>query len=99
MTPQVEEDKKKGNGKGFFTRMFGEKKPEISEKIEEKPDVRTEEPPEVLGIASCGTPRLTAAGSVEIPLTLELRGNGQGKRLSVNLKVAVNLDQLPAQGS
>ena len=100
MTPQVEEDKKRGNGKNFFTRMFGEKKPESPEKIiEEKTEVRAEEPPELLRIASCGLPRLTAAGSVEIPITLELSANGQGKRLSVNLKVAVNLDQLPTQGS
>jgi mutual gliding-motility protein MglA len=98
-TPQVEEETKKGNGKSFFSRMFGERKSESPEKVEEKTEVRAEEPPEILRIASCGQPRLTAAGSVEIPITLELSGNGQGKRLAVHLKVAVNLDQLPTQGS
>jgi mutual gliding-motility protein MglA len=99
VTPQVEEDKKKGNGKSFFSRMFGERNFESPEKVEEKTELRAEEPPEILRIASCGQPRLTAAGSVEIPITLELSANGQGKRLAVNLKVAVNLDQLPMQGS
>jgi hypothetical protein len=99
VTPQVEEDPKKGNGKSFFSRMFGERKSESPEKVEEKTEVRAEEPPEILRIVSCGQPRLTAAGSVEIPITLELSANGQGKRLAVNLKVAVNLDQLPTQGS
>ena len=99
VTPQVEEDKKGGNGKSFFGRMFGERKSEPSEKIEPKTEIRAEEPPEILRIASCGQPRLTAAGSVEIPITLELSANGQGKRLAVNLKVAVNLEPLPTQGS
>jgi len=99
VTPQVEEDKKRGNGKSFFSRMFGERNSESLEKVEEKTELRAEDPPEILRIASCGQPRLTAAGSVEIPITLELSANGQGKRLAVNLKVAVNLDQLPTQGS
>ncbi len=99
VTPQVEEDKKKGNGKNFFSRMFGERKSEFPEKVEEKTEVKAEEPPEILRIASCGQPRLTAAGGIEIPMTLELSANGQGKRLAVNFKVSVNLDQLPTQGS
>jgi len=99
VTPQVEEDKKKGNGKSFFSRMFGEKKSEPQEKIEEKTEIKPEEPPEVLRIASCGQPRLTDSGSVEIPMTLEMSANGQGKKFSVSLKVAINLEQLQTHGS
>jgi signal recognition particle receptor subunit beta len=100
VTPQVEEDKKKGNGKSFFSRMFGEKRPEPPEKLEAKTEPIPEEPPEtILRIASCGQPRLTESGSVEIPLTLEMSANGQGKRASVNMKVAVHLDPPEVQGS
>jgi hypothetical protein len=78
--------------------MFGEKRPELAPKIEEKMETRVEAP-EVLRIASCGQPRLTPAGSLEIPMTLEMNANGREKRLAVSLNVAIHLDQLPTQGS
>ena len=99
VTPRIEEDKKKGNGKSFLSRMFGEKKSEPQEKSEDKPEIKLEEPQEILRITSCGQPRLTASGSVEIPITLEMSANGQGKKLAVTLQVTVNLEQLQAQGS
>ena len=100
VTPRVEEDKKKGNGKSFFSRVFGEKRSEPPEKLEEKTEPKPDLPPEtVLRIAACGQPRLIAPGSVEVPITIELSGNGQGKSLCLNLKVAVQLDLHGVQGS
>ena len=99
VTPQVEEDRKKGNGKSFLSRMFGEKRSEPIERVEEKTEPKAEEAQEtMLRIAACGQPRIVDSGSVEIPLTVEM-SNGQGKSLSVSLKVAVHLDSRGAQGS
>jgi hypothetical protein len=99
VTPQVEEDRKKGNGKSFLSRMFGEKRSEPIERVEEKTEPKAEEAQEtVLRIAACGQPRIVDSGSVEIPLTVEM-SNGQGKNLSVSLKVAVHLDSRGVQGS
>jgi len=97
--PQVEEEKKKGNGKGFLSRMFGEKKSELQAKTEDKSAIKPEEPREILRIASCGQPRLTASGSVEIPITLEMSSNGQGKKLAIDLQVTINLEKLQTQGA
>ncbi len=99
VTPQIEEEKKRGNGKGFLSRMFGEKKSETPEKIEERTERKPEEPKETLRIASCGQPRLTGSGSVEIPMIFEMSANGQGKKLSLNLKVAIDLDPFETEGS
>lgn len=95
--PRVEEEKKKGNGKSFLSRMFGEKKSEPQAKAEDNLAIKPE--PDILRIASCGQPRLTATGSLEIPITLEMSSNGEGKKLAMNLKVAINLEQIQAQGS
>jgi hypothetical protein len=98
ISPWIEEDKKKGNGRNFLSRMFEKKKTESSTEVEDTSPVKPEEPKEKLRIASCGQPRITASGSVEIPLTLEVNTNGQGTGLSVNLQVAIQLDKFSVQG-
>jgi len=92
-----DEDRKKGNGKGFLSRMFEKKRTEEFERVEEKVPGNLEEPKEKLRISSCGQPRITGAASVEIPIILEVSTNGQGKSLHVNMSVALNLDQLQPQ--
>jgi mutual gliding-motility protein MglA len=94
ISPQKDEDGKKGNGKGFLSRIFEKKKAEEFERVEEKVPGNLVESKDPWRIASCGQPRITATGSVEIPLVLEMGMNGQGKSLSVKLNVAVHLDQL-----
>ncbi len=42
---------------------------------------------ENLRILSCGQPRLSSSGSVEIPLTLEVDGSENGGPLSINLSI------------
>jgi len=42
---------------------------------------------EGLRILSCGQPRVSSPGSVEIPLTLELNGSENGGPLSINLSI------------
>jgi hypothetical protein len=42
---------------------------------------------ESLRILSCGQPRVSSPGSVEIPLTLELNGAGNSSPLSINLSI------------
>jgi hypothetical protein len=42
---------------------------------------------ESLRILSCGQPRVSSPGSVEIPLTLELDGAGNSGLLSINLSI------------
>jgi mutual gliding-motility protein MglA len=92
VTPRVEEDQKRGNGKSFLSRMFGERKAEPAETPAEKLEPQPEPVPESLRIASCGQPRISESGCVEIPLTVEVGTNGQGKTLSVRVKLEVNLD-------
>ena len=98
ISPQIEEDNKRGNGKNFFSRMFEKKKTDAFERVEEKVPGNLEAPQEPLRISSCGQPRITGTGRVEIPLTLEVTTNGHGKSLSVNLNVAINLEPLRPQG-
>ena len=98
MSPWIEEDKRKGNGRGFLSRVFEKKKTESFPSVEDNAPVKPEEPKEKMRIASCGQPRLTASGGVEIPLTLEVDTNGQGNGLSVNLQVAIQLDKIQVQG-
>jgi hypothetical protein len=42
---------------------------------------------ESLRILSCGQPRVSSPGSVEIPLTLELNGAENSGPLSINLSI------------
>jgi mutual gliding-motility protein MglA len=99
ITPRIEEDeKKKGNGRGFLSRMFDKKKAEPLTDLEENAPVQPEEPKEKMRILSCGQPRLTASGTLEIPITLEVNTNGQGKSLAVHLQVAIQVDKLQVQG-
>jgi signal recognition particle receptor subunit beta len=93
-----DEDRKKGNGKSFLSRMFEKKKTDEFERIEEKVPGNLEESKDKLRISSCGQPRITGATSVEIPLILEVSTNGQGESLSLNLNLAINLDQLQSRG-
>ena len=100
VTPRVEEEKKKGNGKGFFSRMFGERHPEPSPAVEPKTEPEAEAPPDWgLRIASCGQPRLTGSGGLEIPLIFEMSANGRGKTLSVDLKLTLQMGDSPKQES
>ncbi len=96
--PQKDEERKKGNGKSFLSRMFEKKKTDEYDRVEEKIPGIPEESNDKLRILSCGQPRITTAGNVEIPLVLELSTNGHGKSLSWNLSVSINLDQLQPQG-
>jgi hypothetical protein len=79
--------------------MFGERKPEPLEKVEEKTEILPQESPATLRIASCGQPQITGAGCVEIPMIVEMSSNGQGKTQSIRLKVAVQLDAFEEQRS
>jgi hypothetical protein len=100
VTPRVEEEKKKGNGKGFFSRMFGERQSEAAPAVEPKPEPGLGDPSDRgLRISSCGQPRLTGSGGVEIPLTLEMSVNGREKMVAVDLKVTVQMGAPPNQES
>jgi mutual gliding-motility protein MglA len=98
LSPRIEEDdRKKGNGRGFLSRMFEKKKAEPLIDVEGSAPIKPEEPKEKMRIASCGQPRLTTSGTLEIPIILEVSTNGQGKNLAVNLQVAIQLDALQVQ--
>lgn len=77
--------------------MFEKKKAEPLIDVEGSAPIKPEEPKEKMRIASCGQPRLTTSGTLEIPIILEVSTNGQGKNLAVNLQVAIQLDALQVQ--
>lgn len=84
-----EEDHKKLDSRMILSRLFERKKAESSSKVEEHPAEIIPPSREKLKIVACGNPRLLSPSGVEIPLTLEI--DGQGKSFSFNL--IVNLEQ------
>ena len=78
--------------RSILSRLAEKKMPEPPPKAEEEgeemmPPVKEKEKVRIL---SCGQPRISTPGSLEIPLTLEV--DGLGKRLTFNL--AIKLEQL-----
>lgn len=87
---KIEEEKKKGSDRSFFSRFFAKKVPEQIHKTEEEPRKTTAVVPGKMRIISCGQPRISSPSSLKIPLTIEIDGIGK----SFSMKLEINLEQI-----
>jgi hypothetical protein len=88
----VEEEKEKPAGQTLMGRVFDKKKQEPIHKPDEEPEIKPPTAKEKIKILSCGQPQISPQGRMDIPLTLEI--DGQGKPQSLNLKIAIQIEQI-----
>jgi hypothetical protein len=68
-------------------KMLERKRQELSLKVDRGVAKKTTPAREMVKILSCGQPRLSSPGSVEIPLILEVEGTERNIPLNINLSI------------